>query len=585
MKKLIYLAVAVLTLAACARELALENESNMSTNKVSIKATLEQEDITKAELNMASGAASWEMGDEIAVHTKLGKLAILEAESAGSSVTFSGSLTPGDEILDGAIAYYPASIAIEGDATKVNLPSSYSSAAVSVKGFPLRGVLTGDAVTFKHIGGLIKITVNNVPADVTSIVLTAKKKAISGVVEVNVANPSEPKSVAGSASSSITIASASADRPSGTATLYVPAPVGNLVGGLTVALNEGSKTVSVKGTDKDVTIARATLFKLKAFDSAIIPEHLYIYFWQWTDVANSQEMTQIAPGVFSWTGTCPEWQFKFLTSNTDYWTGYFRDDTATDYWTVREGGAECMFSLHDNGLAEGEYTIRVDLGTMKVSVFKPVLYVYFWDWNDTPESGGGAKNAVQMTYLGDGKFTWSGICPRYNMKFTTSNAVPDDYWTGYFRDASAADYWTLKTGNDQQMFNLDVEGRDGYWTINVDLVTMKVEAIPHIWLIGSAFSWGWTREDAEEMTYLGDHQFTWTGTISNGTDGIFKFLVRQDGDWYGYWRNSTATDYWVAGELYNEDAQFSVVEAGIATGTEVTITLNTATGAVTINPV
>ena len=321
-------------------------------------------------------------------------------------------------------------------------------------------------------------------------------------------------------------------------------------------------------------------------NSAAYPEHLYIYFWAWEDPAKAKEMENKGNGIYVWTGYCNPWEFKFMTTLGEYWTGYFRDESASDYWTIREGGTECMFKLSDTGLPAGNYTITVDLSKMKVTVeesgssLPENLYIYFWEW----DNGGGATNAIKMTALGDGKFTWSGICPRWNMKFTTSNATPDDYWTGYFRDPDASDYWTLKAGTAQQMFDLDVLGRDGFWTINVDLNKMKVEPIPHLWLIGSAFSWGWDRNLAEEMTYLGNRQFTWTGTITNGTDGIFKFLVRKDGDWYGYWRNSTTENYWIAGENWNDDAQFSVTEAGIATGTTVTITFNTATGVVAITP-
>ena len=319
-------------------------------------------------------------------------------------------------------------------------------------------------------------------------------------------------------------------------------------------------------------------------NSTAYPEHLYIYFWAWEDPAKAQEMENKGNGVYVWTGYCNPWEFKFMTTLGEYWTGYFRDDSAADYWTLREGGEQCVFKLEDKGLPGGNYTITVDLKTMKVSVAESSselpenLYVYFWEWEV-------ATNASKMTALGNGKFTWSGICPRWNMKFTTSNATSDDYWTGYFRDPDAEDYWTLKEGSNQCMFDLNGVGRDGWWTINVDLNTMKVEPIPHIWLIGSAFSWGWDRSIAEEMTYLGDHQFTWTGTITNGEDGLFKFLVRQDGDWYGYWRNSTTENYWIAGEDYNDDAQFAVTEAGISTGTEVTITLNTSTGVVAITSV
>ena len=262
MKKIFYLAIAALAFAACARELAPETESNLPKVKVSIKAILEQEDVTKAEINMSNGTASWEAGDQIAVHTKNGKLATLEAESAGTSVTFSGTVDAGDDIEDGAIAYYPASIAIEGDDAKVNMPASYASAAAAAKGFPMRGVLTGDAVEFKHIGGLMKVSVNDVPSEVTSLVFTAASVAVSGELDVDA---TAPKCVVGSASSSITITSAAADRAAGTAVFYIPLPTGVLTGGFSLALKNGSNDVYVKTSTNALEITRAKLFKMKAF--------------------------------------------------------------------------------------------------------------------------------------------------------------------------------------------------------------------------------------------------------------------------------------------------------------------------------
>ena len=264
MKKIFYLAIAALAFAACARELAPEAESNLPKVKVSIKAILEQEDVTKAEINMSNGTASWESGDQIAVHTKNGKLATLEAESAGTSVTFSGTVDAGDDIEDGAIAYYPAAIAIEGAANidKISLPASYASPALSAKGFPMRGVLTGDAVEFKHIGGLMKVSVNDVPSEVTSLVFTAASVAVSGELDVDA---TAPKCVVGSASSSITISSAAADRAAGTAVFYIPLPTGVLAGGFSLALKNGSDDVYVKTSTNALEITRAKLFKMKTF--------------------------------------------------------------------------------------------------------------------------------------------------------------------------------------------------------------------------------------------------------------------------------------------------------------------------------
>ena len=297
------------------------------------------------------------------------------------------------------------------------------------------------------------------------------------------------------------------------------------------------------------------------------PDRLYIYFWAWEDATHAQEMTRVSEGVFSWTGDCVPWEFKFLTANAksdDYGTGYSRDETASDYWTMKPtvSGDDATFKLADAGESAGNFTITANLNTMKVSYVKNAsplpehLYVDTWAWGD------GTK-AKEMTALGNGKFTWSGVLPRENIKFTTANALPGDYWTGYFRDPDAEDYWTLKESPTQVMFNLSDQGfRDGWFTLNVDLNTLKVEVIPHIWLIGTAFSWRWKLDEAEEMTWLGNGQFTWTG---NCYQGPFKLLVVNT-DWYGYWRNSTDDNYWLAGENDSGDPQFDIAHDGLEAG-------------------
>lgn len=293
MKKIFYLAIAALAFAACARELAPEAESNLPKVKVSIKAILDQEDVTKAEINMSNGTASWETGDQIAVHTKNGKLATLEAESAGTSVTFSGTVDAGDDIEDGAIAYYPAAIAIEGAANidKISLPASYASPALSAKGFLMRGVLTGDAVEFKHIGALLKVTINDVPSEVTAVEFTPNGDfSASGEVAVTA---SGPKCTFGTdAKASVKVLTSASDRTDPKTVIYIPVPTGTLTGGFTVTLLNDATPVVAKGTKSDFVVDRAKVLKMKEFDSedaSLDKWYLVGLFNNWNTTANQME--------------------------------------------------------------------------------------------------------------------------------------------------------------------------------------------------------------------------------------------------------------------------------------------------------
>jgi len=315
----------------------------------------------------------------------------------------------------------------------------------------------------------------------------------------------------------------------------------------------------------------------------MIPEKLYIYFWAWEDPKNAKEMEYLGDGVFTWTGQCGQWQFKFITSLDNYWTGYFRDETASDYWTMKDGTKdESMFMLNDKGLGAGLYKITVNCKTLKVTVeaqAEPLpehLYLDFWGWGD-------ATAAKEMTSVGNGKFTWSGNITRWEFKFTTANAIGDDYWTGYFRDPDASNYWTLKKTSTQTMFKLDdVAMLEGDYTINVDLNDLSVEMVPHIYPIG-AFPWGWERDSAEEMTYEGNGLFSWTGAVG---EGDFKFLSQTEGEWIGYNRKDAAENYWTAVRCCDQagDIMFDIASQSLAAGTY-KVEFNPFTKAVTLSPV
>lgn len=273
MKRFLYITIAALAFVACARVMVPEQEPEVGKEemeevvpmvKVSFKAVIEQDDATKALVDMGTGEGSWETDDEIAVHTTKGALVTLTAESAGASVTFTGSIPEGDSFPDDAVAYYPASIAVAGQAAKVNLPDSYASAANAERGFLLRGVRSGGTLTFKHIGALLKVSINDVPSTVTSLVFSTGV-AVTGQLSVDASDADAPVCGIGSGATSITIASSSAERTDPVSVFYIPLPTGTLTGGFSIALKEDATTVSTKTTTKDFAIDRAKVVKMKAY--------------------------------------------------------------------------------------------------------------------------------------------------------------------------------------------------------------------------------------------------------------------------------------------------------------------------------
>lgn len=555
-----------------------------------------------------SGSFTWEAGDAIGVWTgsELTKFVLTDDAVGKAEGTFTGTVPAGGAVDENSYAVYPYDyVTVEGTSIKLDVKSSLEARQAPTRLVPMfakagAGHTTGFA--FKHLGAVAKFTVKKIPDEIASIYLEASSGNLLFAKGGSTADltATDPQLSGGAEGYSIAVPSGSRENVD----IYVPVVPGTYADDLKLSVkmfeNAASSEVE-KYTQtgnlgsKSTTYARGQLLSIP--DMSILPKKLYIYFWAWdgggVGAVNAKPMTRVSDGVFTWSGHFNLWEFKFTTANAvaaDYGTGYSRDGSMDDanYWTMMptQGGDDPTFRLYDKGMAAGWYTVTADLNTMKVSLEKTTpnqLYVYAWGWD--PYS----VNASPMTSLGDGKFTWSGVLPRSNVKICTSKYIDDDYWSGYFRDTDAADYWTLKetsTSENQPLFNLgDFGYRDGWVTLNVDLNTLKVEAIPHIWLIGSAFNWGWNRDSAEEMTLLDDGNFTWTGTMWHGP---FKFLVVKEGEWYGYWRNSTDDNYWVAGESWEwngaQDVQFDISHNDLPNGGTCTLYLNIQTKVVTVTP-
>ena len=184
MKKTLIFAASALLLAACNgnKDLAPEQiggEANLVEYSFKVGAE------TKAAISDA-GVFSWAAGDEIAVwDAQNNKFDKFTADSDGASTTISGLGAPD---ADYTKAFYPYAAA--ASETSVAWPDSYASAADAAKGFPMMALNESGTLNFKHLGALLKISINDLPAGVTSLVFNGV--GVSGTLPVDETDPAAP---------------------------------------------------------------------------------------------------------------------------------------------------------------------------------------------------------------------------------------------------------------------------------------------------------------------------------------------------------------------------------------------------------
>lgn len=268
MKKVFIYFAAALCLAACTQESpVIEEDSNSLepqyvTVSFSVTTENDSDQEVKALIDQVGGTIAWNDGDQIAIHTDKGNLAVLTYRTSHGK--FTGSIAADDSVSDDCIAYYPASIAASGNDSKVSLPNSYTSIQEAAKSFPLRGTVSGSSITLKHLGGVIRITLNNAPESLDKVVLTMPKN-ITG--DFTVADDSGNKVInAGASSDDVTINVPSSSRIGDDLVLLVPVPVGSY-DGFNVEFYEGSTKLFEKGTANTITMARKQFRKMAAFNT------------------------------------------------------------------------------------------------------------------------------------------------------------------------------------------------------------------------------------------------------------------------------------------------------------------------------
>ena len=227
-KTFLIAAAAVLSIVACQKEMPVAPEGNYT-----VRASRESAVGTKSTVS-DDGAFAWSAGDAIGLWNGT-KFCELTTSTGGSATAdFTG-------IVEGtaqSYAVFPFALnaKVESGTVKVTLPASYEWKAGETNSPMLAECGENPSfLTFKHLGGLIKVSVKNVPVEAAKFVLTADKD-IAG--EYSVSEDDEGNKIIKSAETAENN-SVAFTFTAGTATamaFYVPVPVGDYK--FTVALQK-----------------------------------------------------------------------------------------------------------------------------------------------------------------------------------------------------------------------------------------------------------------------------------------------------------------------------------------------------------
>ena len=202
------------------------------------------------------GKFSWVTGDQISVW------------NGSSFVTFTcsnGNTFSGNETNPSKYAVYPAgNHTISGNNVTVNLPSSYGNDNTdyvkNTNAIMLASVQQGNSnLTFKHLGGLMRFNIKNVPAGANKFVFTASDKRITG------AFPVEDDIITAeynNGNNTVTI-NFKALNSSKDMTFYIPLPTGTYKG-FKIEIKGNNTTLDYTSTARN-TINRRSLLLMPTF--------------------------------------------------------------------------------------------------------------------------------------------------------------------------------------------------------------------------------------------------------------------------------------------------------------------------------
>lgn len=275
MKSRFFLAMATLSLLIAGCENKDFEEAGLLNGNVRIKATMEQKEATRSLVD-DSGKFTWATGDKISVFTSTNgnREFTLSSGNGETEATFGGTLVSDETMSTCAVYPYNAGHTVSGTTLTVTLPAEYGDfttvyapnthAIMVAKIDAAQSQASLSNLDFKHLGGVLRFAIDNMPVDAAQFVFTATDKNVTGTFSVNLEN-TEPVINAGSSAATnntVTIKFKPLTAATDGMTFYVPLPVGEYNGfSIAVKKQDGTQLASFSTTAKN-TLSRRTLARI-----------------------------------------------------------------------------------------------------------------------------------------------------------------------------------------------------------------------------------------------------------------------------------------------------------------------------------
>lgn len=272
-KNFIYLAIAAIALAGCAKESQISVTAPQDGKAIRTITASIPETKTSVEINdQKEGIYSWTENEKIAVCVVDGGVEEFKVADLTNG-TFQ-SVNAIDETAALSFAVSPASALDEysmADATDVmftiKLSGTYNIAdgtnAVMLAGAPEQGADGNDKFTFRHVAGLMKVTYQNVPVGTYGLRYTTDKPIVGNFNFESLDGVELTQPETGGKTAKVLI-SAGVTSPNTTVEFYVPVPTGNY-GSFEVALfdeNEDDIEGTVRSMTANFTVNKADIVRI-----------------------------------------------------------------------------------------------------------------------------------------------------------------------------------------------------------------------------------------------------------------------------------------------------------------------------------
>ena len=229
MKKpiLIAFATAIVLMSGCTKA-----EDDTSRDRVvSLKASIVR-DGSKATVT-DNGQVTWAVGDEIGVWTSDGqftKFSLKSGEAGKATAVFTAELEAGVSVSGPAVYPYRAAHSYNPASQELtyNQPQTIDWVEGVTKSYMAAKYTGSGALQFKHLGGLFRITVENVPASAAYLRLRSSDIVLFGnwTVDMSADNPQITGVSTGGSTSDFNLKISPADVPGNIFVANFPVPVG-----------------------------------------------------------------------------------------------------------------------------------------------------------------------------------------------------------------------------------------------------------------------------------------------------------------------------------------------------------------------